>query len=264
MAKILFIHGGFGNALLQVAHVNRYEKSFVISNFFTSKLIRKFFGFTNHPNLLLDRVDLKEAGIKSAAVIPIIFLDIVIAKLFSYSLFTELDIGFVRAKPIFKKLSYFGYFQENIDLESIINVGHYLKPHHVNEVCTDNKVVVHVRGGDFIGTSQALDQEYYSKALKYIFMQDIYKDSELVLISNDLDYAYDLLKKSGLDKEKYSISSGLELDDFNLLHNCMCLISSNSTFALTAAITNPNNKTILIPKDRFNLKNNYAFSFIQI
>ena len=117
MAKVLFIHGGFGNALLQIAHVNKYETNFVISTFFTRKIIRKVFGFTNHPNFLKDRVDLKEAGALGVAMIPVIFVDLVIAKIFKHSLFTEFDIRFVKAKPVFKKLAYFGYFQANIDLD---------------------------------------------------------------------------------------------------------------------------------------------------
>lgn len=263
MAKVLFIHGGFGNALLQIAHVNKYETNFVISTFFTRKIIRKVFGFTNHPNFLKDRVDLKEAGALGVAMIPVIFVDLVIAKIFKHSLFTEFDIRFVKAKPVFKKLAYFGYFQANIDLESVINAGHCLIPYD-EEICNHNKIVIHIRGGDFIGTSQALDQEYYAKALKYIYTQNIFTESELVLITNDFDYAYHILKKSGLSREKYSVSSGQELDDFDLLHNCKCLIASNSTFALTAALTRPNNKTILIPKGRFTFKDNFNFSFVYI
>jgi len=263
MAKVLFIHGGFGNALLQIAHVNKYETSFVISTFFTSKIIRKLFGFTNHPNFLKERVNVKEAGVWGFAMIPVIFFDLFIAKIFKHSLFTEFDIRFVKARPVLKNLAYFGYFQSNIELESVINLGHFLIPYD-EESANHNKIVIHVRGGDFIGTSQALDEEYYAKALKYIYTQNIFTDSELVLITNDFDYACEMLKKSGLSREKYSLSSGQELDDFHLLHNCKCLIASKSTFALTAALTKSNNKTILLPKGKFTFKDNFDFSFIYI
>lgn len=263
MAKILFIHGGFGNALLQMAHLNKHEKNFVISSFFTGKIIRFFFGFTDHPNFFNERIEVEDAGILGLAMVPVVFFDLAIAKIFKHSLFTEFDITFIEAKPIFKKLAYFGYFQSNIDLESLIGVGRFLRPNDV-EVSTNSRIVIHIRGGDFKDTAQALDHDYYSKALSYIYAQNIFSETDLMLITNDFDYACDILRKCGLRPENIGVSSGKEMDDFDLLHNCNCLISSNSTFALTAALTKPNKKTILLPKGTFDLNDSLDFVVVHV
>jgi len=263
MTKILFLHGGFGNALLEIAHVNKYEDKFFISTFFTGRLVRNLLGLTNHPNFVKDKVKLKEARFLGLALVPLVAIDAILAKVFRHSLFTEFDINFVKSKPILINLAYFGYFQTDIDLESVINVREFL----VDSKCQKrnyDKVVIHIRGGDFVDTSQALGQEYYYKALKYVRDKNILSNGELVLVTNDLDYSHQILKESGLSREMYNVSSGGESEDFDILNNCKCLISSNSTFALTAAITNPNYKTIVLPRGMGSFVNIFGFSFVYI
>lgn len=263
MTKVLFIHGGFGNALLQLAYLNMHEKDFVVSAFFTRKIIRKIFGFTDHPKFFRDKVDVKDAGILGLVLLPLVLFDLVIAKMFKHSLVTEFDIRFIKARPVLKKLAYFGYFQSDIDLGSVLQLRRFLRPQNGKSFAS-GKVVIHIRGGDFRHTSQALDHAYYSKALTYIYEQKKFKGAKFLVITNDFDYSRYVLRKSGLNLDEFDFSSGNEAEDFNFLHSCDCLISSNSTFALTAALTKPNKKTILLPKGVFEINETSDFDVVYI
>lgn len=92
-----------------------------------------------------------------------------------------------------------------------------------------------------------LTNDYYQKALGYISHR--YKNLELYVFSDDINFAKEILKSSLPVK---FISSGKDYEDFLLLSGCKHQIIANSSFSWWAAWLNRNDdKIVIAPKNWF-------------
>ena len=119
----------------------------------------------------------------------------------------------------------FGYFQDSIDLDSLeIMRGVF---HHFMR--RNNQIYLHIRGTD---SDWAL---MYSKYYNLVVNHHFVKGNEIVLATDDLKRAKDVLK----DSCKYVQSkSSNAFDDFIYMLGAKYLIISPSTFSLWALLLN--------------------------
>uniref|UniRef100_A0A6C0AJD7 Glycosyltransferase n=1 Tax=viral metagenome TaxID=1070528 RepID=A0A6C0AJD7_9ZZZZ len=104
-----------------------------------------------------------------------------------------------------------------------------------------NCIFVHVRGGDYIGSSlHHVDlNNYYKKCL------DIVHPQTLILFTNDIPYAMNIM-----ESRSFIIADENEEDSLFLMSKCRGGIIGNSTFAWWGAYLNPN-RQIFMPSKWF-------------
>jgi hypothetical protein len=220
LKKTHFLIGGFGNQLFQI--YNSVEDSFEYSDFFLLKYIRLAFRQTNHETLALNKY-------KTIPLLNLIILaiDIVAARIFHKSFYTEFDTRKYKIKPIFSTKNKLGYFQEidfnNIKLSRVEKI--FLKLKFGNY--SSESVVMHVRAGDYLKIKQnrfgILSKEYYSSCIK--LMSD-----DLIIHTNDEEYALEIIQ-SIQSKINITIKNTTLHEMIEESFNCKEYIASNSTLS---------------------------------
>lgn len=117
-----------------------------------------------------------------------------------------------------------------------------------------NSVFIHVRGGDYVNNwfhDVKLYLNYYKNAIA-----EFETDTEFLVFTNDIPYAKSILPNT----LKYTIVEENELDSLYLMSQCKGGICSNSTFAWWGAYLNKNRKLIL-PSKWFNDNSYYTEGF---
>lgn len=263
----VYLLGGAGNILFQLMKMRSISdsRSFSACPIFINPFVRRMLGHTDHPNFYKDLVAVDSGGYIP---IPFLFLDIILYKLFSVSLFTVFDINSkkVNVKPIFFDWLYLGYFQNDVNVFSVYESRDLVKRKNHEDVTFS----LHIRGGDFASIedkfTSPLDVDYYRKA--YMSVRDYCKEAEMaapMVITNDRCLSEEIV--SALDIP-YSFSKGRSAaEDFDFLNNSKILICSNSTFALMAALTSNVIEVLVVPcflTERFNNFERLPFKIIFI
>lgn len=252
MKKIVFLLGGTGNVFFQILNMEKNNFDYSVSDFFLYPSVRHILSHTNHRNIHRELFKINRESHLSNIFLPLLLFDIFSSKVFGYCLFSNIDLGFCKGKPILYNLIYFGYFQNNTSLVDIRNCKEKVITHKVNDYKL-NRVVIHIRGGDFIENKCALGYEYYKSAIR-LAKERSKEKLEFVIVTDDTKRSKKIMDRV-VGRGEYTIINKNVIFDFGYLNNCKTVITSNSTFALIAILTNNSIKRIIIPMDmckRFN------------
>lgn len=132
----------------------------------------------------------------------------------------------------------------------------------LDKIVGSNSVSIHIRRGDFLGTTLDIcTRDYYSCAIKII--NSMTTNIEWFVFSDDCELAEIVLKQIDI-KDAIYVKSDKEhaYYDLMLMSQCKHNIISNSTFSFWASFLNKNEEKIVIAP-RFCVKNeigNYEFS----
>ena len=171
----------------------------------------------------------------------------------------ELDLDEIQRykKPVELR----GYFQNSWSLESALQEipSFSLRLAIESEALiaakkslSSNFVSVHVRRGDYLNKNsihKVLSQEYYSKALDFLF-RTIPRNTLLLIFSDDTSYVGDLLPKN----ISYTLASDLKLNSLEELHLmslASAFIIANSTYSFWPAILATDNSQVIAPASWF-------------
>jgi len=131
---------------------------------------------------------------------------------------------------------------------------------------SSNSVVMHLRGGDYVGSpaNSLLPKSYYLKAIEY--MMSIDSSMNFYAVTDDYHLAYNYFKGIAkivgstpsqiYDPRRAAHHIGGEIGvDYSILHNAKNVILGNSTFSFWAAWTNKNLENVIAPKYWFTFNN---------
>lgn len=243
MKKTLFIIGGAGNIFFQLSKIKSKHENFIISDFFIKDFVRKKINHTSHPPIYrkLFKIEKIQNNVFSLIMLGI---DLILCKMLKFTLFSELDLRFLKSKPLIMSILYLGYFQTGVELASIRankeSVFDLLKlsGNHAN------KNIIHIRGGDFLKENAGLQFIYYSEAIKHSIIKfggGLY----FKIITDDKNHAEKIFADLNIG---YEFIGGDAVLDFAIINNSNILICSNSTFAMTAGLTSATVNCIYLPK----------------
>lgn len=252
MKKIVFLLGGAGNVFFQLLRLKQTNSQFVTSDFFIHPKVSRILGHTNHPNVYANIFKSNKARF-AILYSAILFIDLLLAKMFKKTLFSVIDLRGFQGFPVFNDHIYLGYFQKGIDLSQIRTAKDIVLDFEVLPSNLKFRNVVHIRGGDFIKYGNHLSSDYYKKAISKLFdkLEDS-ADHSLLIVTNDIEFASGVMVMiENKDNYSYEFISSDEVTDFQIIHSANNLICSNSTFAMTAGLTGLNVKNIIFPKDFF-------------
>lgn len=179
--KIVYLIGGFGNQCFQLAYGGA-EADY--STIFLNGAFRKRLKHTDH-----ERVFEPRQKVLHFALLPLLAMDVLFAKMFGKTIFTVLDVKRLKAKPLIA-LILLGYFQE----EQLYSEVPKRAAFWTFQPSDANIIVLHVRGGDILTLPDSenpngiLSMRYYARALEKVLSEDGQIGSVL-LQSNDRDYA---------------------------------------------------------------------------
>jgi hypothetical protein len=144
---------------------------------------------------------------------------------------------------------------EYLDLEKIkswftINDGKNIIDYSGDDIC-----VVHIRGGDFLGSTAILDRNYFRRSKEIILERN--PDVKFVIVTDDVNYARDIFpnhpivggsatNQSDNNKASHHIGGPIWMD-WSILYNAKNIILSSSSFSFWPAITNMNNPFVIAP-----------------
>lgn len=154
--------------------------------------------------------------------------------------------------PMSKKIYMDGYFQTCLTQEFFNKELALIRPlvkdfFKSPSIQDDTTAVIHVRGGDFVKLNWISEnsREYYRHSMSYLVKNFGIKNFHL--ITDDEDYAMDLLRnlRNGIIIK----STEDQIEDFKTIGSYKYQILSSSTFAWwSSALFNDGNKKIIIPK----------------
>lgn len=237
----VYLIGGTGNNLFQMYHGYKTANKIRLNKFFCLRFVRSLLKHKNHPFVLNDL--LSEPAIR---VFPnlLFLLDLFLYVITRKTMFTDIDLRGAKSKPVFSTKFCLGYFQDylSFDHDVLERMRHILKkPVIVESDKADN--VVHVRGGDFLGkendTFGVLSDAYYHGITTTLH------GAPARVVTDDSRYAQAMLDRI-VANEWYIKRAGV-LDDFWLMMESKRLYTSNSTFALWAALLSAEKGERFIP-----------------
>lgn len=107
-----------------------------------------------------------------------------------------------------------------------------IKLYFGGNIGTIDKVAVHVRRGDYVGSDFHADlfkTNYYQRAMQ------LFPNSNFLVFSDDIEWC----KKQKIFKGCEFSQNTFEIDDLNDMASCKSIIMANSTFSWWAAFLNP-------------------------
>lgn len=226
---IVFLIGGTGNQFFQYAASAPDD---MCSGFFLNPVVRRALKWTKHEQTL--RFPWAPPSLQVIALI-ILALDVLLARLFGFSLFSTLDTRRLKLLPCLTELNRFGYFQDVPERRDITELASQISP----TVCK-GQIVLHVRGGDLLTIEREglnvygmLDRQYFVDALKRakeaITSGGTGEVARLV-VTDDLDYAATLNLASD-DTELVKIVSPPLGETLALAVGADWFVASNSTMS---------------------------------
>lgn len=160
--SVVFLIGGTGNQFFQYAASAPDD---VFSGFFLNPFVRRALKWTNHEQAV--SFPWAPQSMQSLALITLA-LDILLARLFGFSLFTTLDTRRLKMLPRLMELNRFGYFQDAPERRDLAELARQISP-----IGEKGRIVLHVRGGDLLSIEREgrnvygmLDRQYFLDALK--------------------------------------------------------------------------------------------------
>jgi len=237
------LYGGLGNQLFQIGTalaVSRYsqERHLVLDRWRVNRYE------SSHLEVLDKLIDLTRRDISVASHISL-FGASRIARLFGLKM---VNLAFINDKNIintfessnyYRRLYFDGYFQDVMDNEIFNEVRNQLlkiiSPKFLlakeNVV---NRLVVHIRGGDFLSHSHGsvCDSEYYKLALETMLARSNFED--ILVVTDDQKYSKKILEGARIQNTEL-VSNSDPFEDFLLISRSKHRILSNSTFGLWAS-----------------------------
>tara|TARA_R110000796_G_scaffold159291_1_gene276056 strand:+ start:268 stop:984 length:717 start_codon:yes stop_codon:yes gene_type:complete len=145
-------------------------------------------------------------------------------------------------------ITLFGYFQSEkyfLEYKEELKAEFTLRNHKYPETLDDEYIGIHVRRGDYLkhpDCHPTCSMEYYEKALSLL------PNKPVKVFSDDYDWCCKNFKG-----DRYEISNGDFIEDFELLSKCSYHIIANSSFSWWAAWLS-NSKKVIAPKRWFGSK----------
>jgi hypothetical protein len=124
-----------------------------------------------------------------------------------------------------------------------------------NHVISDDVCLVHIRGGDFKGSSAILNSNYYLESInkmrdigvnKFLVITDDVKFSKILLPDIEI-YGSSTSGIKDLNQASHHIGGDISVD-FSLLNSCKNVIISASSFSWWAVWLNKNIQNVIAPK----------------
>lgn len=141
------------------------------------------------------------------------------------------------------------------EIEEIKNWVKTKEGMEINDFSDDNICVVHIRGGDFMGSTSILSGNYYRRAMEIMKREN--PNMEFVVITDDVRYAEGILPECRIvggsstgssDGRKASHHIGGPVwMDWSIIKNSKYLIISASSFSFWPAFLNSKAKKIIAP-----------------
>lgn len=156
--------------------------------------------------------------------------------------------------------------KDGTKLEGIMQSYDYVK-NHKSEIqnwihsshsvgVEDEACIIHIRGGDFLGSTAVLFNDYYSSAMEK--MKSKFPDTIFYIVTDDPSFARKVCPNVEIigsslqgvnDSEKASHHIGGPISfDYSLLNSSKRVIMSASSFCWWAVWTNKNNPFVIAPK----------------
>jgi len=180
------------------------------------------------------------------------------SSLIAYSIRKEADVYDLHAQG---NIIYDGYFQDYKYMDEIrdtfINKLVFNKDILSKYLNIQNKIFIHVRGGDYLSQCKSLHyidlEPYYKNCI------DLCNSSEFVIFTNDSEYANNLFGS------KYPIINESEINTLYLMSQCKGAICANSSFSWWGAYLNPT-RPIFMPSKWYNNHEygNYYFNGVTV
>jgi hypothetical protein len=139
---------------------------------------------------------------------------------------------------------------DNLNLWISLKEGKEIVDYSDKNICT-----IHIRGGDFMGSSSILGQNYYKSAIGK--MRDVNPDMKFYIVTDDVNYSRSILPEieiiggsvsgSSDDKKAGHHIGGPVWMDWSIIFNSQNLIISSSSFSFWPAFLNKQEKKIIAP-----------------
>jgi len=144
---------------------------------------------------------------------------------------------------------------EYLDLEKVKSWISIDPQKNIQDYSDNNICVIHIRGGDFKGSSAFLDNDYFRKAEKIMISRN--PNMKFVVVTDDILYArsifpnYPIVGGSSTsepdDKKASHHIGGPVWMDWTILYNAKNIIISSSSFSFWPAILNLNSPFVIAP-----------------
>lgn len=115
--------------------------------------------------------------------------------------------------------------------------------------------VIHIRGGDFLGSTAFMNREYYTNAIEK--MKEFNSGIKFYVVTDDVNFTRHILPEIEIiggsfeDRDETQAShhrGGTVWKDYSIINNAEYLIIGASSFAWWPAWTNKNVKQVIAPK----------------
>jgi hypothetical protein len=266
----VYLYGGLGNQLFQY-YFGLYLKKFEGKSIIFDGSITANFG-KNHGTSLQNVLNIESRESKNFLQSKLIsFVLRILIKLESkirikkllqvVGIYIAPQVGYSyvhEPKGPIKK--YFGYFQTWRYFDSVGGKSMFYEklrgPRSVQyskyfELIASKKTIgIHVRSGDYLTLSDSyglLAPSYYDKALLSLGLEE---ETQIVLVSDDIDLAKGLLSEIATQSNWIYIQDLEPLESMLLLGQCQKICISNSTFGYWAAMLG-NAETVIAPSKWF-------------
>jgi hypothetical protein len=125
----------------------------------------------------------------------------------------------------------------------------------IEEFSSDNICVIHIRGGDFRGSTSILGSDYYQRAVDIIKLKN--PEMEFVIVTDDINYSRSVLpgdrivggsslSQSDNMKAEHHVGGPIWMD-WSIIKNARYLIISSSSFSFWPSFLNTRKKKIIAP-----------------
>lgn len=162
----------------------------------------------------------------------------------------KLDIsGSSRIKGYFQTSFYFN----SLSVQQQRVIRNFFKPsswavEHVNLVQSENSILIHIRGGDYLQHSDGLgmlDSSYYFESLTSLAVN---AQTRVLVVTDDPNYAKSFLEKMRIQYTLLVGPSNSSLSDsLFMMANAKKLIIANSSFSFWGALLNQEDAQICFP-----------------
>lgn len=255
----LRLAGGLGNQLFQLAAATNLSKQTGIPISVLCGGLKNYESIRQADVICL--IDLKKLNAESHASNPLLTWMSVSARAGRiFPFFGINDRNFARTLTLSRAWNQIflldGYFQKQWQWQQFSPVLSYIYEAMYEKwkltVQPDGDCLIHVRGGDFLNSSehQVITNQYYTDALRVL--QEKYSVRKTVVITDDSAHAKRILNLAMVDHPnvKFSFPAGSSnpINDFVLLSNAPCRIIGNSTFAWWATVLDPRQGVTVSPR----------------
>lgn len=226
---VVFLIGGTGNQLFQYAASHNKDK---FSGFFLGKRVRRLLNWTNHEEVFHYP---QPHFLKWLAAAAALSLDLPLAKMTGKSLFSTFDTKSISARPLWFEVARLGYFQTAPERRSLAPLSLQLAT-----AVEEEKIVVHVRGGDLLKLEQEgknvygfLNDAYYRTGIQTALNRlkaSGKMETMILILTDDPKYACSLNLRFNGEMEPKIVRYPLH-ETLAVAVGAGWFVSSNSTLA---------------------------------